>query len=57
MDVDGFYLPWLRAAGYEVIVVRPDFYFFGAVPTTAELPALLAELFTKAGLTREPVAS
>ena len=57
MDVDGFYLPWLREAGYEVIVVRPDFYFFGAVPTSAELPALLAELFTKVGLTREPVAS
>jgi flavoprotein hydroxylase len=57
VDVDGFYLPWLREAGYEVIVVRPDFYFFGAVPTSAELPALLAELFTKVGLTREPVAS
>jgi 2-polyprenyl-6-methoxyphenol hydroxylase-like FAD-dependent oxidoreductase len=56
VDVDGFYRPWLREAGYEVIVVRPDFYFFGAVASAAELPALLAELFTRLDLTREPVA-
>jgi 2-polyprenyl-6-methoxyphenol hydroxylase-like FAD-dependent oxidoreductase len=44
VDVDDFYLPYLRAGGHEVIVVRPDFYLFGAAATAAGLPALLAEL-------------
>jgi 2-polyprenyl-6-methoxyphenol hydroxylase-like FAD-dependent oxidoreductase len=50
IDVDGFYLPWLRGAGIEAIVVRPDFYLFGAVPAAAQLPALLDELFARLGL-------
>jgi hypothetical protein len=32
-----------------VIVVRPDFYLFGAVPAAVQLPALLDELFAKLG--------
>ena len=54
--MDGCYLAWLREAGDEVIVVRPDFYFFGAVASAGELPALLGELFTKLDLIRQPVA-
>jgi 2-polyprenyl-6-methoxyphenol hydroxylase-like FAD-dependent oxidoreductase len=47
IDVDGFYLPWLDAAGCEAIVIRPDFYIFGPVPAAGELPALLEEMFAK----------
>jgi 2-polyprenyl-6-methoxyphenol hydroxylase-like FAD-dependent oxidoreductase len=56
VDVDGFYRRWLRAAGYEVIVVRPDFYFFGAAADAAQLPALLHELFAQLDVTPEPVS-
>ena len=50
VDVDGFYLSWLRAAGHEVIVIRPDFYFFGAAADAAQLPVLLRELFSQLGV-------
>jgi flavoprotein hydroxylase len=56
VDLDGFYLPWLRAAGYEAIVVRPDFYFFGAVADAAQLPALLRQLSAQLGVASEPAA-
>jgi flavoprotein hydroxylase len=56
VDVAGFYRRWLRAAGYAVIVVRPDFYFFGAAADAAQLPALLHELFAQLDVTPEPVS-
>jgi hypothetical protein len=56
VDVDGFYRRWLRAAGYAVIVVRPDFYFFGAAADAAQTPALLGELFAQLGVAPEPVS-
>jgi flavoprotein hydroxylase len=56
VDVDGFYLSWLREAGYEAIMVRPDFYFFGTAEKVADVPGLLEELFAKLGLTPEPAA-
>jgi hypothetical protein len=37
-------------AGYEAVVVRPDYYVFGGVASAADLPALLDELFAKLGL-------
>ncbi|WP_375475427.1 bifunctional 3-(3-hydroxy-phenyl)propionate/3-hydroxycinnamic acid hydroxylase [uncultured Jatrophihabitans sp.] len=52
VDVDGFYLPFMRDAGHEVLIVRPDFYFFGAAGDAAQLPALLEELCTKLSLVR-----
>ena len=57
MDVDGFYLPWLRKEGCEAIVVRPDFYLFGTAATAGEVPALLGELFGKLELTPENLAT
>lgn len=51
-DVDGFYLPYMRDAGHEVMIVRPDYYFFGTAGTAAQLPALLEELVTKLSLVR-----
>jgi 2-polyprenyl-6-methoxyphenol hydroxylase-like FAD-dependent oxidoreductase len=57
VDVDGFYRRWLRAAGHEVIVVRPDFYIFGAAADAAQLPALLRDLFAQLGVAPELAAT
>jgi flavoprotein hydroxylase len=54
VDVDGYYRRWLRAAGYQVIVVRPDFYFFGAAADAARTPDLLRDLFAQLGMAAEP---
>lgn len=40
MEVDG----WLESLGAEAVIVRPDFYTYGALPTVADLPAALDEL-------------
>jgi flavoprotein hydroxylase len=50
VDVDGGYLPWLRSAGYEAVVIRPDYYVFGGVASASDLPALVGELAGKLGL-------
>jgi flavoprotein hydroxylase len=57
IDVDGFYQRWLRAAGHEVIVVRPDFYIFGAAADAAQLSALLRDLFAQLGVAPELAAT
>jgi 3-(3-hydroxy-phenyl)propionate hydroxylase len=44
LDMDGTYELWFRRNECEVILQRPDFIIFGAVPTLAELPALLEDL-------------
>jgi flavoprotein hydroxylase len=51
-DVDGVYLPWLRSAGYQAVVIRPDYYVFGGVTSVADLPALVDELSGKLALSR-----
>jgi flavoprotein hydroxylase len=43
-DVDGVYLSWLASAGYQAVVIRPDYYVFGGVASAADLPGLLDEL-------------
>ncbi len=43
-DLDGVYGDYFDAQGADVVVVRPDFYVFGAAATLGELPALLNEL-------------
>lgn len=44
VDVEGRYTQLMDEYGCDVIVKRPDFYIFGACPTVAELPALIADL-------------
>ncbi len=44
LDLDGTYELWFRQTGCEVLLQRPDFVLFGAVPTLADLPALLDDL-------------
>jgi 2-polyprenyl-6-methoxyphenol hydroxylase-like FAD-dependent oxidoreductase len=50
VDEDTLYRKWLKAAGYEAVVIRPDFYVFGGVASVADLPGLLDELFGKLSL-------
>jgi 2-polyprenyl-6-methoxyphenol hydroxylase-like FAD-dependent oxidoreductase len=49
-DVDGVYLPWLASAGYQAVVIRPDYYVFGGVASATDLPGLVGELFAALGL-------
>jgi 2-polyprenyl-6-methoxyphenol hydroxylase-like FAD-dependent oxidoreductase len=49
-DVDGAYQAHLAERGWQAMVVRPDFYVFGGVPSLAELPALLGDLAGQLGL-------
>jgi 2-polyprenyl-6-methoxyphenol hydroxylase-like FAD-dependent oxidoreductase len=44
VDVDQVYTAWLQARGVEAVVVRPDWYVYGATAEPAELSALLTEL-------------
>ncbi|MDE1169282.1 MAG: bifunctional 3-(3-hydroxy-phenyl)propionate/3-hydroxycinnamic acid hydroxylase [Pseudomonas sp.] len=44
VDVSGKYHAFMRAAGVTAMLVRPDFYLFGAVTQLGELPTLLADL-------------
>lgn len=53
VDRDGVYADYLDAAGAEAILVRPDFYVFGATASRDGLDALLADLAGKLRL-REP---
>lgn len=50
VDIDSTYARFLEAAGASAILVRPDFYIFGAVLPGASLDALLAELSDQLGL-------
>ncbi|MBN8965879.1 MAG: bifunctional 3-(3-hydroxy-phenyl)propionate/3-hydroxycinnamic acid hydroxylase [Rhizobiales bacterium] len=44
VDVEGRYGQLMDEYGCNVIVKRPDYYIFGACPTVAGLPALMADL-------------
>jgi 2-polyprenyl-6-methoxyphenol hydroxylase-like FAD-dependent oxidoreductase len=46
-DVDGALGSWLRSEGAAAILVRPDFYVFGAVETLEDLPHLIGDLISQ----------
>jgi 2-polyprenyl-6-methoxyphenol hydroxylase-like FAD-dependent oxidoreductase len=46
-DADGALTGWLRAHGAAAVLVRPDFYVFGAVTHTADVPALVNDLIAQ----------
>ncbi len=54
-DIDGAYGTFLSDAGVEAILVRPDFYIFGAVTAEWRVNDLVRELGEKIGLNlRQP---
>jgi 2-polyprenyl-6-methoxyphenol hydroxylase-like FAD-dependent oxidoreductase len=55
-DLDTDYDEWFAAAGVTAILVRPDFYIFGAARGTDEIPALLGSLAEQLAADR-PVAA
>ncbi len=56
-DLDGRLGEWLSEHDVHAVLVRPDFYVFGSVPSQAELPALLDDLRTQLYLTSTPTSS
>ncbi|WP_410641677.1 bifunctional 3-(3-hydroxy-phenyl)propionate/3-hydroxycinnamic acid hydroxylase [Amycolatopsis sp. lyj-346] len=44
VDLDSVYLPYLERTGAVAVLVRPDFYLFGAAAGPAELTGLVADL-------------
>ncbi|HWS63157.1 MAG TPA: bifunctional 3-(3-hydroxy-phenyl)propionate/3-hydroxycinnamic acid hydroxylase [Steroidobacteraceae bacterium] len=54
-DCEGCYTRYLAAANVEAVLVRPDFYIFGAVVSGTTLNALFAELAEQLALSRLPV--
>ncbi|HVO53854.1 MAG TPA: bifunctional 3-(3-hydroxy-phenyl)propionate/3-hydroxycinnamic acid hydroxylase [Solirubrobacterales bacterium] len=44
LDLEGIYADWFGAHGAAAILVRPDFYVFGAAPSIDDLPDLVDEL-------------
>jgi len=46
-DADGALTGWLRAHGAAAVLVRPDFYVFGAVARTGDVPALVDDLLVQ----------
>jgi 2-polyprenyl-6-methoxyphenol hydroxylase-like FAD-dependent oxidoreductase len=53
-EADGRTSAWLQRHGVEAVLVRPDLYVFGSVPTVGELPALIDDLRERLAM---PVAS
>jgi 2-polyprenyl-6-methoxyphenol hydroxylase-like FAD-dependent oxidoreductase len=51
-DIESRYAAWLSELGAQAILIRPDFYTFGVARDTAEIPALLIDLYRQLGLER-----
>jgi hypothetical protein len=49
-DVDGRISSWMRAHGAAAVLVRPDYYVFGAVANVSDVPVLLASLLAQLGI-------
>ncbi len=44
VDLEGRYVGWFEEHDCEAVLMRPDFYVFGAVRTLEEVPELVADL-------------
>ena len=49
LDASGKYQRFFDEHGVKAIIVRPDYYIFGAVKDLADLPALLGDLTSRLG--------
>jgi len=54
-DIDQTYHHFLAGAGVDAVLVRPDFYIFGAVYKDCTLTELVLDLAAKLGLSQRPV--
>jgi 2-polyprenyl-6-methoxyphenol hydroxylase-like FAD-dependent oxidoreductase len=48
-DLDGALTGWLRGTGAAAVLIRPDFYVYGAVASAEAVPSLVAELLGSLG--------
>jgi hypothetical protein len=56
-DSDGRLTAWLSQHNAHAVVVRPDFYVFGAAASPAAVPALLDDLRTQLDISSTPATS
>jgi 3-(3-hydroxy-phenyl)propionate hydroxylase len=56
-EVDGPLTQWLRGHGAHAVLIRPDFYVFGSVPSRDGLPALVGDLRAQLALRTQPLAA
>ena len=54
-DADGRLTDWLGHHGAHAVLVRPDFYVFGSVASSDELPALVSDLRAQLALQPKPL--
>jgi hypothetical protein len=54
-DLDGRLTQWLRRYGAHAVLIRPDFYVFGAAASREDLPALVADLGAELSLKSQPL--
>jgi 2-polyprenyl-6-methoxyphenol hydroxylase-like FAD-dependent oxidoreductase len=58
LDVDGVLSAWLEEHGAAAVLIRPDYYVFGAVSSVGDLPRLVDDLLAQiAPVATEPVLS
>jgi hypothetical protein len=57
VDVDGLYLAWLQGLTAQAIVVRPDFYVFGAARDAGELELIVEDLRRQLSIRRRTRAA
>ena len=44
LDLDNKFLPYMEQHGIDTMLVRPDFYLYGAVSQTSQINALVDDL-------------
>jgi flavoprotein hydroxylase len=57
VDIDDVYLPYLAGSGALAVLIRPDFYLFGAASGRAELAALVDDIRSQISPAGTPASS